>query len=167
MPQLDLAFYIPQIFWLVVVFAALYFFMSRSVAPNISEVLKKRQDVIADDLANAEALQVKAEQERVIYEKSQADARSNAAALVLAKREELKAEAEAEYQKLSQTLGAEADEAGKRIDATKQKALSTVRGGANDVCAEIVAKISGLKLDGDTVSKVVDQKTDDAIKGDA
>lgn len=167
MPQLDPSVFIPQIFWLFVVFSVLYIFIARSAAPKIADVLKKRQDTISDDLANAEALQAKAEQARAVYEKSQADARSNAAALVLEKREELKKQAEAEYQKLSEALGEEADEAAKRIDAAKDKALSEVRGVANDVCAEIVAKISGLKLGGDTVSKVVDQKTNAANKGDA
>lgn len=167
MPQLDPSVFIPQIFWLFVVFSVLYFFIARSAAPKIADVLKKRQDTIADDLATAEALQVKAEQARVVYEKSQADARSNAAALVLEKREELKAEAEAEFQKLSKALNGEAAEAEKRIDAAKDKALKDVRGVANDVCAEIITKISGLSLDGDAVSKVVNQKTDAATKGDA
>ena len=167
MPQLDPAVFILQIFWLFVVFSVLYIFIARSAAPKIADVLKKRQDTIADDLAKAETLQAKAEQARLVYEKSQADARNNAAAVVLEKREELKAEADAEYQKLSEALGAEADEAQSRIDAAKDKAIAQVRGVANDVCAEIVAKISGLSLDGDTVSKVVDQKTNDATKGDA
>ena len=66
MPQLDIAFFAPQIFWLVVVFAALYIFMARSAAPKIADVLKKRQDVIADDLAEAESLQRKAEEARLV-----------------------------------------------------------------------------------------------------
>lgn len=166
MPQLDIATFIPQIFWLVVVFAALYIFMARSAAPKIADVLKKRQDAIADDLAEAEGLQRKAEDARVAYEKSQTDARSNAAAVVLNKREELKAVAEAEYQKLSEQLSAKADEAQKRIDDAKDKALGEIRGVATEVCADIVSKISGLKLDAKDVAKAVDAKTDAAIKGE-
>lgn len=166
MPQLDLAFFAPQIFWLIVVFAALYIFMARSAAPKIADVLKKRQDTIADDLAEAEALQRKAEEARLAYEKSQADARSNAAAVVLNKRDELKTAAEEEYQKLSEQLAAKADEAQKRIDDAKDKALNEVRDVATEVCSEIVSKVSGLKLDVKDVAKVVDAKTSNAIKGE-
>ncbi len=167
MPQLDIAFFAPQIFWLVVVFAALYIFMARSAAPKIADVLKKRQDVIADDLAEAESLQRKAEEARLVYEKAQADARNNAAAVVLSKRDELKADAEAEYQKLSEQLTAKADEAQKRIDDAKDKALGEVRGVATEVCADIVSQVSGLKLNAKDVAKVVDAKTDAAIKGES
>ena len=106
MPQLDLAFFVPQIFWLIVVFATLYIFMAGSAAPKIAGVLKKRQDAIAGDLVEAEKLQAKAESARVLYEKSQSEARSNVAAMVLSKREELKDIAEKEYLKLSKKLTA-------------------------------------------------------------
>ena len=166
MPQLDPAVFIPQIFWLFVVFAALYIFIARSAAPKISEVLKRRQDTITDDLANAEKLQAKAEEARIAFEKSQEDARNNAAAIVLSKREELKAEADAEYQKLSDALSKKADEAQKRINEAKEKALGEVRNVAADVCADIVSQISGLKLDAKAVSKAVNAKTDDVLKGE-
>jgi len=167
MPQLDPAVFVPQIFWLFVVFALLYIFMARSAAPKIADVLKKRQDKISDDLTQAESLQAKAEEARIAYEKSQADARNNASSVVLSKREELKAEAEAQYQKLSNELAAKADEAQQRIDAAKNKALSQVRDVATEVCTDIVSQVSGLKLDSDAVSKVVNAKTEAATKGDS
>ncbi|MBT6032936.1 MAG: F0F1 ATP synthase subunit B', partial [Kordiimonadaceae bacterium] len=156
---------IPQIFWLFIVFVILYIFISRNAAPKISQVLKKRQDKIADDLSEAEALQAKAEQARATYEKSQEDARNNAATLVLNKREELKSAAEAEYKVLSDALTAKADEAQKNIDAAKDKAIGEVRGVATAVCADIVSKISGLSLDDDAVSSAVNKSTDAHTKG--
>lgn len=167
MPQLDPTVFIPQIFWLFVVFSILYFFMAKSAAPKISNVLKKRQDTITDDLANAEGLQAKAERARLDYEKSQADARTNAASVVLAKREELKATAEAEYQKLSDQITVKADEAQKNIDAAKNKAVSEVLDIATDVCGDIVSQVAGLKLDTKTVSKVVSAKAEAAAKGES
>lgn len=158
MPQLDPAFFATQIFWLAITFAVLYIFMSRSAAPKIADILKKRQDTISDDLVEAEKLQEKAENARLAFEKAQTDARNNAAAVVLKKREELKVEAEAAYQKLSEELVAQADEAQKRIDAAKDKALGEVKDVATDVCADIVSQISGLKLDGKAVSKAVNEK---------
>jgi len=149
----------PQIFWLFVVFTILYFFMSRSAAPKISEILKKRQDVIAGDLAVAESLQAEAEQARIAFEKSQNDARDAATGLILSKREELKVEIDSEYQKLSDILNAKADEAQIRIEAVKDKALGDVRDVATEVCLEIISKISGISLDNKVVSKIVADKT--------
>ena len=165
MPQLDPTVFIPQIFWLFVVFAVLYFFIAYSAAPKISDVLKKRQDRIADDLGEAEALQVKAEVSRLTYEKSQEEARHNASVAVLNKREELKAHAEAEYQKLSDELSANADKAQKRIDAAKDEALDDVRAVATEVCRDIISHIAGLKLDKEDVSKVIAKKTETIGKG--
>lgn len=165
MPQLDPTYFIPQLFWLVVVFTLLYIFIARSAAPKISEVLRKRKDAIADDLAEAEGLQAKAEEARIAFEKSQEDARNNAAAVVLKAREDLKAATEAEYKKLSDELGVKADAAQKRIAQAKDKALGDIREVASEVCAEIISRISGLKLDGDAVSKVVNAKTDAELKG--
>lgn len=159
MPQLDIAFFIPQIFWLFVVFTVLYFFMSRSAAPKISEVLKKRQNVITDDLAVAENLQAQAEQARIAFEKSQSDARDAAAGFILSNREEIKAEIDSEYQKLSEVLNAKADEAQSRIEAAKDKALGDVRDVATEVCLEIISKVSGISLDNKVVSKIVADKT--------
>ncbi|MEJ6575098.1 MAG: F0F1 ATP synthase subunit B family protein [Sphingomonadales bacterium] len=166
MPQLDIAFFVPQIFWLIVVFATLYIFMAGSAAPKIAGVLKKRQDAIAGDLVEAEKLQAKAESARVLYEKSQSEARSNVAAMVLSKREELKDIAEKEYLKLSKKLTAKADKAQMRIDEAKNKALSEVREVATEVCSEIVLKIAGLKIEVKDVAKVIDANTNASLKGD-
>ncbi len=166
MPQLDIAFFVPQIFWLIVVFAILYIFMAGSAAPKIAGVLKKRQDAIAGDLSEAENLQAKAESARVLYEKSQADARSNAAAMVLSKREELKGIGEKEYQKISKKLAVKADKAQKRIDDAKNKALSEVLVVATEVCSEIVLKIAGLKIEVKDVAKVIDAKNKSSLKGE-
>ncbi len=165
MPQLDPAVFMPQIFWLFVIFGVLYFFITYSAAPKISDVLKKRQDKIAYDLGEAEALQAKAEAARLAYEKSQEEARHNAAVVVLNKREELKAYADAEYQKLSDGLNAKADEAQSRIDAAKEKALGDVRTVATEVCCDIVSHIAGLKLDKKDVSKAIAKKTETIGKG--
>ncbi len=167
MPQLDPAVFIPQIFWLFVIFAALYFFIAYSAAPKIADVLKKRQNVISDDLAIAERVQAQAEQARIVFEKSQSDARDAAAAKVLSKREELKAQVEADYQKLSAELSANAQNAQKEIDAAKDKALGEVRDVASDVCAQIITKVSGLNIDQKQVSKMVAGKTSSILKGNS
>ena len=165
MPQLDPAVFIPQIFWLFVIFAALYCFIAYSAGPKISEVLKNRHDKITDDLEEASVLQAKADQARRVFEKSQEEARASAADRVLSKRAELKGHIEAEYKKLSEELLLKADQAQARIDKAKNDAIGEVRAVATEVCEDIVSQVSGLKLSSDDVAKTVNGKTDEIMKG--
>ena len=160
MPQLDPAVFLPQIFWLFVLFGVVYLFIAHSAAPKITEVLERRQDRIASDLQEAEKLQAQAEDARAAYEKSLEEARAKATSTVAAKREAIKADVEAEYNKLSASLNKDAAAAEAKIAAAKDKALEEVRVIAADVCKDIILSVSGLDLDQKVISASVDSKFD-------
>ena len=163
MPQLDPAVFLPQIFWLFIIFGLVYLFIAYSAAPKITQVLERRQDRIASDLQEASKLQAQAEDARASYEKALDEARAKATSTVAAKREAIKANVEAEYNKLSEKLAAEAKVAEEKINAAKEKALGDVRAMSADVCQEIIQAVSGLDLDAKLVAKSVDSKFD-AVK---
>ncbi|MCK5425303.1 MAG: hypothetical protein KAI89_08015, partial [Emcibacter sp.] len=96
MPQLDPAVFLPQIFWLFIIFGLIYLFIAYSAAPKITQVLERRQDRIASDLQEAEKLQAQAEEARTAYEKALEEARAKATSTVASKREAIKADVEAE-----------------------------------------------------------------------
>lgn len=160
MPQLDPAVFLPQIFWLFVLFGVVYLFIAHSAAPKITEVLERRQDRIASDLQEAEKLQAQAEDARAAYEKALEEARAKATSTVAAKREAIKADVEAEYNKLSASLNKDAAAAEAKIAAAKDKALDEVRVMAADVCKDIILSVSGLELDQKVISASVDSKFD-------
>ncbi|MBL4894675.1 MAG: hypothetical protein JKY59_07400 [Emcibacter sp.] len=166
MPQLDPAVFLPQIFWLFVLFGLVYLFIAHSATPKITQVLERRQDRIASDLQEAEKLQAQAEDAREAYEKALEEARAKATLTVAAKRNTIKADVEAEYNKLSETLSKEAAAAEAKITAAKDKALDEVRAMAADVCKEIILSISGLDLDKKIIANSVDAKFD-VVKGNA
>ncbi len=166
MPQLDPAVFLPQIFWLVIIFGLIYLFMAYSAAPKITQVLERRQDRISADLAAAANLQAQAEKARITYEKALEDARLKATSLVAAKREAIKADIEAEYSKLTASLGVEAAAAEAKISAAKDKALDEIRAMSADICKEIIRSVSGLDLDEKIVADSVGKKFD-AVKGNA
>ena len=70
LPQLDLATYSSQVFWLVISFVVLYFLVAKLAMPRIAEVLEERQERIEDDLDKAETLKKEAYQVRIEYEKA-------------------------------------------------------------------------------------------------
>jgi F-type H+-transporting ATPase subunit b len=53
MPQLDFSTYLPQVFWLVVTFIALFLIMWKIAVPRIANSLEARQKRIEDYLDRA------------------------------------------------------------------------------------------------------------------
>ncbi|MBM85051.1 MAG: F0F1 ATP synthase subunit B' [Rhodospirillaceae bacterium] len=156
LPQLDIATFPTQIFWLVVSFLVLYILVSRIALPRISEVLEERQDRIADDLDKAETLKKEAEQVRGEYEKALAEARNQAhAAMREAQDEAAKnaTETEAEAREKVANMLKDAEE---RIEATRSEAMSNVRNVARDVAGDAVAKLIRIQVLGEEIDRVVD-----------
>ncbi len=166
MPQLDPAVFLPQIFWLFVLFGLVYLFIAHSAAPKITRVLERRQDRIASDLQEAERLQAQAEEARISYEKALDEARRNATLMVADRRDAIKADMEAEYNKLTAQLGEDAEAAGVKIAAAKDRALDEVRAMSVDICQDIIRSVSGLSVDEKAVAKKLTTKFDQ-VKGGA
>ena len=166
MPQLDPAVFLPQIFWLFILFGLVYLFIAHRATPKITQVLERRADRIADDLDEAASLQEKADEIRLAYERAQEEARTRATLTIVEKRDAIRANAEAEYNALSARLSADLMAAEKKIAAARARALDEVRDMSADICGEIVTHISGLKLDKKQVAGKVGQKFD-AVREEA
>ena len=48
MPQLDISLYIPQLFWLLVIFGTLYVLMARVILPKLEKTLEVREQILKD-----------------------------------------------------------------------------------------------------------------------
>ena len=154
LPQLDLATYPSQVFWLVISFVVLYFLVAKLAMPRIAEVLEERQERIEDDLDKAETLKKEAYQVRIEYEKALSAAREKAQDATRHAQEEIakrSAEAESAAQvKVTVML----EEAEKRIAASKTGAEGTSddpissleRSVAQDVVANAVQKLIGVDV---------------------
>ena len=125
-------------------FVALYLLMSRIALPRVGSILEQRRARIAGDLA--EALRLKGESDAAIaaYEKSLADARGRAQALVNDARQQQAAEAEAARKALDATLNARIARGGSSIAETKSAAMVNVRGIATEAAAAIVERLIGI-----------------------
>jgi F-type H+-transporting ATPase subunit b len=132
-----------QLLWLTLTFVALYLLMARIALPRIDQILERRRERIAGDLA--EALRLKGLSDAAIasYEKSLADARGRAQALVNDSRQQQAAQAEAGRKALDATLNARIGEAETRIAQTKSAAMVNVRGIATEAAAAIVERLIG------------------------
>jgi F-type H+-transporting ATPase subunit b len=90
LPQLDVATFPSQIFWLAFSFALLYWLVSKSALPRIHEIVDKRRDRIERDLGRAERLSEEALKSRQAYEAMHRRAKDNAAAIIVDAQQEIR-----------------------------------------------------------------------------
>jgi F-type H+-transporting ATPase subunit b len=145
-----------QLVSLVIAFVALYVIVSRIALPRVGSVLDARQGAIEGDLAEAQKLKDASDAALKAYESELAAARSRAQAIGAETREKLNAAAEAERKTLEQRLSLKLAEAEKAIAATRNAAMSNVRGIAADAAAAIVQRLTGIAPDGTSVDAAVD-----------
>ncbi len=147
LPQLDVNYFAPQLFWLALTFAALFFLMSKVALPRIGDVVAERSGRIARDIEAAAKLKGETDKALADYEKALSDARGKASTMAKETREALGRDTEAEKSKVEAQLSTKLQEAEARIAATKTKALSAV----NDIAAETASAVVG-RLIGQDVS---------------
>jgi F-type H+-transporting ATPase subunit b len=145
-----------QLVSLLIAFVALYLIVSRIALPRVGSLLDERQNAIDGDLAEAQKLKEASDSALKAYESELAAARSRAQAIGAETRERLNAAAEAERKTLEERLSVKLAEAEKTIAATREAAMSNVRGIAADAAAAIVQQLAGLQPDSRTVKRAVD-----------
>jgi len=146
MPQLDVSFYAPQIFWLFITFVALYLLLARVALPRIGGMIEQRRDRIADDLDEAARFKAQTDDAIVAYEESLATAKAKASAIAQDTRDALGAETDKERIKVEASLSEKAKEAETRIAKTKQQAVANIKEVAAETAQAVVQKLIGAKV---------------------
>ncbi|MHA1152743.1 MAG: F0F1 ATP synthase subunit B family protein [Alphaproteobacteria bacterium] len=146
MPQFEPSTFSPQLFWLVVTFAVLFFAMWRHALPRISGILEARQQRIGSDLEKAAAFKAETEQVAAEYEKALAQARDEAAAALKQAGAEMAAEAAKRHESFGKELTARTGEAERRIAAARDEALGNIKSVAEETAGAAAAKLIGVEL---------------------
>src|SRR5258705_7798910 len=150
-----------QLVSLLIAFVALYLIVSRIALPRVGGVIDARQDAIEGDLAAAQKLKDESDAALKAYHSELAAARARAQAIGAETREKLNAAPEAERKTLEDQLSAKLAQAEKTIAATRETAMSNVRGIAAEAASAIVQRLTGVLPDG----KSVDSAFDASLKG--
>lgn len=135
--------YASQLVWLAIAFVLLFVLMSKWALPRVGSVIENRQKRIDGDIAEAGKLKEQSDAAVAAYEKALADARANAQAIANETRDKQAAEAESRRKALEDELNVKLTDAEKTIAATKQSAMSNVRGIAEDATRAIVERLIG------------------------
>ncbi len=155
MPQLDFTTYAPQLVWLAITFAALYFIVAKFALPKIGGVIEQRSDKIANDLDRAQSMKEDVDKAIASYEQALAEAKSKAHAIAQETRQKLGTEFEAERQRVDAQIAEKVADAEKAINKAKTKAMGNINKIATDLAGEIVADLTGKKANAAAVSKAV------------
>ena len=154
-PQLDISNYPSQVFWLVIAFVTLYLLMSEFALPLVGNVLEKRREKKEGDLDKAESLSKESEKLKATYEASLNKARQSAANTLSSTEQEI-------HDRTSQSQEKFAAEARERIKDTedniakaKEEALLSLTDISAEIAADIVLKVSGLKVNDNDAKKAV------------
>ncbi len=154
-PPFDSSTFASQLLWLAITFGIFYLIMARVIVPRIGSILETRHDRIAQDLDEASRLKKEADDAISTYEKELADARSKGNAIANEAREAAKAKAEAERQKIEESLNGKIAAAETRIAGIKDKALADVGAIAEETASAVVEQLLGSKTTKAEISAAV------------
>jgi F-type H+-transporting ATPase subunit b len=143
MPQFNLANFMPQLVWLALFFAILYFGVVRLTLPKLGRVMTAREDQVTGDLANAEKAKGEADRMAADYDASVLAAQDAARAKLGEARTAATAALEARLAASNAALDAKANEAQAGLDAALDKALGQIESIAAEAAADIVERVTG------------------------
>ena len=143
LPQLDFSSWAGQIFWLIVIFALLYFVLAKFILPKLGNGLAERNEHIADDLDAASRFQKEAEEAEKAYTHALADARAKAHNVAETTRKSVDAEVATELEAAEAEASRQTEAAEARIKDMRNKAMSNIDEIAENTANEIFTNFLG------------------------
>jgi F-type H+-transporting ATPase subunit b len=157
MPQLQPDDFAPQLIWLAIIFASLFFILSRRALPRIEQVLGERKSRISGDLESARHAQQQSEKAMERYEAEIAAAKAKGQGVTRAGREKLEAELNEKRGALDQQLAAGAAETEKRIRGILERASGEMEAMTSSVVSDIVKRLAGVEASEEEVRAALRQ----------
>ena len=155
LPQLNVETWPSQLFWLAVIFAVGYIFMSRVVTPRIGSVLEERRARLDDDLTRAREASAEAATTRAEYEASLEEARSQAAEFARNASAKAQANADAAEARAAKRMAAKVGKAEDKLAKDRAEAESNLAAVAVEAAMAAAAQIAGVKATRPQAEKAV------------
>ena len=142
MPQLEIATYPSQIFWLVVSFLILYLIMSRIIIPKISSVIKSRESEIKNNIHISEQMYKDTEIINNEYEEIKKNIEEEARGIINYLKETTNKKITKNNELLQKRLEQKLEKNEKEIINKKKKALKEINKISLAFSEEILKKLS-------------------------
>jgi F-type H+-transporting ATPase subunit b len=152
-PQFHLDNFVPQLFWLTIFFAILYFGIVQMTLPKLGRTITARETQVSGDLATAESAKNEAERLAADHAAGLEKAHHEARAAIDAAKAKATANVEAALAAANRTIAEKAATAEASLDAARVRAMSEIELVASEAAADIVERLTGRRPDaGLTVS---------------
>ncbi len=156
MPQLDTEFWTAQIFWLIVIFSALYIVLWKIFLPKISNSIENRKSKIINDLNETQKLKESAEKKINEYNKIIEDIKKEARKIIDQNKKKLEVDIKSKNQKFNEEIEKELLGAEKEIKNLKKTSISSINKIAIEISSEVIKKIVGTEVNKSNVSAIVE-----------
>ena len=143
MPQFDFAVWPGQIVWALIIFVSLYVVLSRVLLPRVRGALDARAEKISGDMDEARRLRDEAQGQAEAAAREIADARSRAQRTAADAKARAADDAKSRQGDLDADLNRKIAEAEATIRASRDQAMTNVRGIAADAVGAIAVKLTG------------------------
>lgn len=154
MPQFDFAnVLLPQLVWLFVFFAILYFGIVRLTLPKVGNVMAAREDRVNGDIAAAEAAKAASDSARSDYDAGLDAAHKAARARIAEAQAAAAANVDAVLAKSDAAIAEKLASADARLAASRQSALAQIDAVASEAAADIVERLTGKRPASGVLSK--------------
>jgi len=144
-----------QLVWLALTFVLLYVLMSRIALPRIGSIMAERSKRIAEHIAAARGFNAQAGATQAARDKSLADARDRARAVIGLEYERLTAAGRETIARLDALLGERLAAAERSITAAQASALGNVRNVAAELAPAIVQRLTGKSPSGPEIAAAI------------
>ncbi len=148
MPQFDFATVVwPQLAWLAVSFAILYFGIVRLTLPKLTTTMDAREAQVANDLSVAERAKHEADAMAAAYAAGIEAAHVNARAAIAQAKSKASADVESAVAAGASVIAEKAAAAERVLTAARTKALHEIEAVAAEAASDIVERLTGKRPD--------------------
>ena len=164
LPQFNPDTFVGQVFWLVVVFGVLWFVMTKMGLPAVGAAIDARANRIQGDLDAATKARDEAKSALAHYEKSLADARTEAQRLNRATADAENKKAADRMAEVGAGIAKRIGEAEARIAAAQSDAMAGVPAMATEAARDAFDKLVGATADAGRLSAAIDAAAKGAVR---
>ena len=137
MPQLDPTYWVSQVFWLTLIFSAIYFLIAKIFVPKIKGNIDARESQIRKDINEANSLKEEADKKLKEYNKIIDEAKLEAKKIISEGRKKINEDIQSKKEQVEKDIQKEILSATSEIEKFKINSLKKI----NIVSEEIVSDI--------------------------
>jgi F-type H+-transporting ATPase subunit b len=144
-----------QLFWLAIGLGFIFFVIARGMVPRIQATMDAREHQIASDLESAQQARVAADETEAAWRARMDAARAEAARIANEAKLASAKDTEAKVRKAADKIDRKVESAQARIRDAVNSARAEIEAVAVDATQEMIARLTGIKVDPKEVAQAV------------